>query len=294
MLPNFLVIGANKAGTTSLYHYLKAHPQVFISAVKEPSYFALAGALPPGSRPDTVLTKEMVATREDYEELFETVDGEKAIGEVSTAYLPSLPAALRIRREIPDAKLIAILRDPSDRAQSAHAMYVGRGVEPLESFEAAVEEELGGCPWRKYVKRGFYHEGLSRYYTLFGPHQVKVLLYEDLRDEPLRVLRDIFEWLDVDSSFMPDVSRRYNPSGSPRSSAVQQVLEGDSRVKAALKTMLPRPARGWTRRRAQSWNQARPKELSQGMRRRLIEVFEEDIRRLESLIDRDLSEWLTA
>jgi len=290
MLPNFFVIGANKAGTTSLHHYLKAHPQVFMSAVKEPSYFALR-PLPPGSRP--VFTQEMVATREAYDELFEAVDGEKAVGEASTAYLVSRRAALRIREEIPDAKLIAILRDPSDRAQSAHAMYVGMGFEPLKSFEAAVDEELGGCPWRKYVRLGFYHEGLSRYYELFGPHQVKVFLYEDLRDEPLRVLRDIFEWLDVDPSFTPDVSIRHNVSVFPRNAALSKTLEGDSRVKSALKTMLPEPARGWMKRRAQSWNQTRPAGLSPEMRRRLIELFEQDIRRVQGLIDRDLSTWLT-
>jgi hypothetical protein len=292
VLPNFLVIGANKAGTTSMHRYLDEHPQVFLSAVKEPGYFALDGVLPQESRPDSVFTEEMVATREAYEELFDAVDGERAVGEASTVYLPSRRAALRIREEIPDAKLIAILRDPSDRAQSAHAMYVGMGLEPLKSFEAAVDEELGGCSWRRYVKLGFYHEGLARYYELFGPDQVKVFLYEDLRDQPLRVLRDIFQWLDVDPSFTPDVSRRYNVSVLQRSTVLSKALEGDLRVKSALKTMLPEPARGWMKRRARSWNQTRPPRLSQEMRRRLIEVFEQDIRHVEGLIDRDLSGWL--
>jgi hypothetical protein len=291
MLPNFLVIGANKAGTTSLYNYLKEHPEIFLSAVKEPSYFALAG-LPPGSPPGYFM-KKTVATREAYEELFEAVDGEKAVGEASTMYLHNRRAALGIRNEIPDAKLIAILRDPSDRALSAHTMFVRRGVEPLKSFEAAIDEELGGSSWRYYVKYGFYSEGLSRYYELFGPQQVKVFLYEDLRDEPLRVLRDIFDWLDVDPSVTPDVSRRYNVSLSARSVALSKVTERDSRVKSALKTMLPESARGWMKRRARRWNQTRPAELSPVMRQRLIGVFEEDIRRVEGLINRDLSEWLT-
>jgi hypothetical protein len=292
MLPNFLVIGANKAGTSSLYHYLQAHPQVYVSPVKEPTYFALAG-LPPESRRQLLFTNSMVATRDAYEKLFEGVDGETAVGEASTAYLDSRRAAFQIRRAIPDAKLIAILRDPSDRACSAHAMFFDRGFEPLESFEAAIDAELGGCSWRKYVEYGFYYEKLSRYYELFGSDQMKIFLYEDLRDDPLRVLHDIFEWLGVDPSFLPDVSNRYNVSVVPRSTAVSKALDGDSRVKSALKTVLPAPARGWMKRRARSWNQARPVGMSPEMRRRLIDVFEKDIRGVEGLIDRDLSEWRT-
>jgi hypothetical protein len=293
VLPNFLVIGANKGGTTSLYHYLKSHPQVFLSAVKEPSYFALAG-LPPGSRPDGVLTQTMVDTRDDYEALFEAVDGEKAVGEASTAYLVNRRAALGIRAEIPDAKLIAILRDPTDRARSAHARAVGRGLEPLESFEAAVDEELGGCTWRTYVRFGLYADGLARYYELFGPQQMKVFLYEDLRDDPLRVVRDLFEWLDVDPSFTPDVSRRYNVSAPPRTAALGRALGGGGRARSALKTLLPEQTRGWMRRRAGSWNRTRPAGMSPELRRRLVDVFEGDIRRVEDLIDRDLSVWRTA
>ena len=294
VLPNFLVIGANKAGTTSLHHYLGSHPQVFISVVKEPSYFALAGTRPSRSRPDGVLTDGMVATREGYEALFEAAQGEKAVGEVSTAYLPSERAAFRIRAEIPAAKLIAILRDPADRARSAHAMHVSRKIEPLGSLDSAIEQELGGCSWRKYLKLGFYYDGLARYYELFGRDQVKVFLYDDFRDEPLRMLGDTFEWLGVDPTFTPDLSRRYNTSKLPVDPAFTHVVEPNSRAKAALKRMLPKPARRWMKKRARTWNHAQsPPRLSPETRRHLIEVFEADIRRVEALINRDLTGWRT-
>src|SRR5262245_28683977 len=109
-LPTFLIIGAGRSGTTSLYHYLRQHPEVFMSPVKEPIYFALGPNLVfTGPAADWVLD-QAAKTREEYEALFAGVTNEKAIGEASPRYLASPDAAGRIRETIPEARLVAILR----------------------------------------------------------------------------------------------------------------------------------------------------------------------------------------
>lgn len=291
MLPNFFVLGANKAGTTSLHRYLAQHPEVFMCPVKEPYYFAHEGELP--AYTPFRAEMEKAQTREAYEALFAGVNGETAIGESSTGYLPNSIAARRIREEIPHARLIAVLRDPSERAHSAHAHARREGKEPIVSFEGAVEAELEGCRWRSYVGLGYYAEGIARYTELFGPEQLKVFLYEDLRDEPLTVVREIFEHLHVDPAFTPDVDRRYNVSSVPRSTAVDHALRGGSRTKSAMKAVLPVSTRRWMKRRAHAWNRESPQPLSPEMRARLVGMFDEDIRATEALIGRDLSSWRT-
>lgn len=292
MLPNFLVIGANKAGTTSLYKYLKAHPQIFMSDVKEPAYFAATELLRKSAqRPDA--PRNMVTTREAYEELFRGVDGEKAVGEASTTYLTSTPAAERIHEEIPDAKLVAILRNPIERARSAHSMYVAKGLEPRTRFDDAVREELNGCSWRFYVKCSLYANGLSRYYELFDSRHRRVYLYEDFRTDPVGVLQNIFEWLEVDPGFTPDTSIRFNVSSPPpRSALLASVTDRMSPAKSVLKTVLPTRVQQRTKARVKQWNRIRSDELSSGTRQELLELFEPDVRRLETLLDRDLSGWL--
>jgi hypothetical protein len=287
MLPNFFLVGANKGGTTSMHRYLREHPEIFMSNHKEPTYFALDGTEPP----PIGFGKRFVTTREVYEALFDAVDGEKVVGESSTAYLRSKLAPGRIHEDIPHAKVMAILRDPSERAWSAYGMYVSKGFEPVHSFEEVVDRELAGGS-RLYVHNGFYSEGLSRWYERFGHDQVRVYLYEDLREDPHRLLREIFEWLDVDPTFTPDVSRRYNETKLPRSRAVKQALEGDSRLKSAIRTIAPKAARHWIKENVQQLNKTKPTGLSPETRRRLVHVFEEDIRKVADLIDRDLSHWL--
>src|SRR5687768_10072425 len=137
MLPNFLLVGANKGGSTSMNRYLQSHPEIFMSSMKEPQYFHYMDSEPPENPIWRVVT-----TREAYEALFDAVQGEKVVGEASTVYLCSKLAPGRVHEAIPHAKVLAILRDPSDRAFSAHAMWVRRGLDPEHNFEAAIDRQL--------------------------------------------------------------------------------------------------------------------------------------------------------
>jgi hypothetical protein len=289
-MPNFLIIGAMKSGTTALYYYLAQHPQVYMSPVKEPNFFCSEGQ---ASRDGSV------ARIETYQVLFKDVSDEKAIGEASHCYLYEPEAAVRIRQYLPDAKFVAVLRDPVDRAYSHFLHMVRNGTEPLTDFGQALGEEAAGAyqnrGFQDYVGRGLYYYQLKRYFDMFGREQVKVYLYEDLSKGPVGVLQDIFRFLKVDASFVPDVSLRRNVSGSPRNETVDKLLRRPSPIKDVLKMHLPAGLR-WRLSRAFDYlktrNLVEPSVVEPEVRRRLRSIYREDILKVQELIHRDLSEWL--
>src|SRR3712207_6354190 len=134
-MPNFLIIGAMKSGTTALYYYLEQHPEIYMSPVKEPNFF---------SSQEQENAADAVTDIGTYQHLFRGVSGEKAIGEASHSYLYEPGAAAEIRRYLPEAKLIAILRNPIDRAYSHFLHMVRSGTEPLDDFAQALQEEVVG------------------------------------------------------------------------------------------------------------------------------------------------------
>jgi len=241
VLPNFLIIGATKAGTTSLHHYLDQHPDIFMCPRKETNFFAQESAL--------CLLEETIKEREAYEKLFEAAGNTQAVGETSPAYLAVPTSPAQITALIPHAKFIAVLRDPAERAYSHFLMRRRQGKEFRESFAQCIEEE-DIDPARSYKHRGLYGEQLQRYLKYFPPKQLKIFLYENFVERPEDLLREAFTFLDVESSFTPDMSERYNanPPAEP---------------------------------------------LSDAMRRKLIELYQGDILKLQRLLGKDLSTWLT-
>src|SRR5213078_1757787 len=144
------------------------------------------------------------------------------------------------------------------------------GIESLTDFDAAIDAELAGSPDRKYLRTGLYYEGLATYLDLFGNEQVKVYLYEDLSDDPLGLLRDLYQWLGVDDTFAPDVDRRYNVSRVPKHRSVDRALEGDSSLKGLAKRVVPPSLRARMRTRMSSWNGAPAAAMSPQTRQRLV------------------------
>ena len=304
-MPNFLVVGAQKAGTTALYQYLKQHPDVYMSPVKEPHFFAFEGRDLDyrGPRDRETLGHMVVRDEGAYRELFAGAGGEKARGEASAMYLYMEEAVGGIGRHAPDAKLLAVLRNPVDRAYSSFLHMVRDGREPIPDFGRALAAEEGRIsgnwsPIWHYRRMGFYHEQVLRYREAFGPRNLRVFLYEDLEGDPGGVLRDIYEFIGVDPSFVPDVSSRYNVSGVPKSKglhALHRFLLRPNPVKAAFKPFFPK---GLRRRMVEgSLNTLRNRNLvkppfPEEVRRDLIEGYREDVAKLETLIGRDLSGWL--
>ena len=291
-LPNFFVVGAQKCGTTSLYYYLDQHPDIFMSPVKEPHFFDYDEGEAPVFGGPSVPPPE-IASMGEYEALFEGVEDEVAVGEASPTYLYLPGTADRLRRHAPGARVIAVLRDPAERAYSAYLHTVRSGREPLDDFSRALREENGRIrdgwhPLFHYRSRGFYHGQIERYLRAFGGDRVKVYLYEDLRDEPLRVLRDAFRFLGADASFTPNMSTRYNASGVPRNRAVSAVVKRANALTPTLKKVLPFAVR--QRIKGRLFAKAPP--LGQDDRRELVEGYRGDILKLQGLLGRELSGWL--
>ena len=289
-MPNFFIVGAQKAGTTSLYHYLDQHPEIYMSPRKEPHYFE--GMHSEFRRPG--LRSAPVSDLAQYRALFGGVSGERAIGEASASYLYSPRAPGLIKSSVPDARLIAILRNPADRAYSNFVYCVQVGREPLGSFAEALQAEEARTrdkwgPLWYYKQKGFYYAQVKRYFDTFGRGQVGVWLYEDLRNDPLGTLREVFRFLDIDESFVPDASMEYNPSGIPR---VGRLYKGvrtlTARNPALVERVLPARVRGYVKRRFF----VKPPPFPPEVRRQLTDSYKEDILRLQELIGRELSAWL--
>ncbi len=300
-MPNFLIIGAAKSGTTALYAYLKQHPDIYMSTVKEPRFFAFEGETlnfkGPRGHGDR-FNQETITDLKQYQSLFNAVKAEKAIGEASPAYLSSAEkASERIHHYVPDVKLIAILRQPAERAYSAFLHTVRSGRETNLNFESvlSLEEnrihEHWGAIWQ-HKRLGFYYDQLLPYYQLFSKDQLKVYLYDDLQANATALLKDIFVFLDVDTTFMPDVSRRVNVSGIPRSRWLHEFLKSpNNNLRDLMKPLIPKDLRKSLVRKAKSSNLLRP-EIPEEVRDRLTLEYKDDILKLQDLIQRDLSAWL--
>ncbi len=285
-LPTFLIIGAGKSGTTALYRYLNEHPQVYMSPAKETNFFALEGERLDfrGPHDREVLERSVnvstVTNIEDYRGLFGGVSGEKAIGEASPLYLYSPKAPGRIRRYVPEAKLVAVLRDPVERAYSGFLMMRACGREPIADFASALREEGRRAKdnWEHswhYKRMGFYHAQLKRYYDAFDRGQIRVYLHEDLDADTLGTLQNLFGFLGVDGTFAPDISVRHNVSGIRKNGALPASPAGLNPRNAGLEERdLPGPQP--------------PPEV----RSRLVAEYREDVLNLQDLIRRDLSGWM--
>lgn len=301
-MPNFLVVGAPKCGTDSLCDYIGQHPEVYMCPSREPNFFVAEGQgdIPyrgPGDREVLRQWDMWVSSLERYQALFAGANSEKAIGEGTTWYLYDERAPERIRHHIPQAKLIAILRNPADRAYSAYNMLLRDGREPIRDFAralAAEDERVrdGWEPMWHYRRVGFYSNQLRRYYELFDAAQVHIVLYDDFNARPGGVLRELFRFLQVDDQFEPDMSERHNVSLVPKYHTFHRLIAGYNPLKAAAKTVLPGGFRQRVKGNLVSRNLSTPELLPTETRQHLIEVFRSDILDLQELIDRDLSRWL--
>lgn len=301
VMPTFLVIGAAKSGTSSLYMYLAQHPQIYMSPRKEPHFFSYEGEKldfrgPPGVK---LNINQSITELAQYQKLFAKAPPTTERGEASVAYLYEPKAVERIRHYIPDAKLIAILRNPVERAFSAYLHVLREGREPARDFMHALDLEPTRIQenWPilyRYVDAGRYALQLDRYHRAFRATQIRTYLYDELRSDPVAVTQDCFRFLGVDATFVPDVKTRYNESGIPRSQLLQTLLRGPESLRRLRRTVRRYMAGGrlhTTYVRLKSRNLVRPAIPAEASQR-LKTIFEAEISHLQSTIGKDLSGWL--
>jgi hypothetical protein len=301
-LPDFLVIGPPKAGTTALHSALNAHPQLYMSAVKEPRFFLGAGKPPPsrGGPGDAQTYQEYVWRRSDYEALFDPAPRGALCGESSPFYLHDLDAQRRIRTLIPDAKLIAVLRDPVDRAHSNWAHLWSAGLEPYADFLEACEQEHkrvedGWAPFWQYTGLGRYGEQLEHLFGLFPREQVLLLRYRDLRDDARTTLDRIATFLGVETGHLdtiPSENVRSHVPASALNTGLQTVLRGGAAIGHVFPLAVRKVAREPLLALLQRSGGRRPK-ITPEQRAQLTKVFADDVPLLERLTGDSYAEWLT-
>ncbi len=296
VLPNFLIFGVQKAGTTSIYSYLQQHPQVFMSPRKETEFLGRATQertdepqLTPGGR-------QQIVTIEDYQALFEGVTTEIAIGEASPNYLflheRAVPA---IEKYVPEAKLIAVLRNPVERAYSDYLMHVRQVVGNQKTLAQQVETS-GESSFT--LLKGRYFAGVKHFLETFGPQQVKLFLYDQMKEDAAALMADLYGFIGVDPGFAVDVGQRQQAAEVPKNQSINQLLRTNNPVRSAvgtlLKAVMPEEKRQRLRSRLISANSAGKEALplSEPDRQLLKAYYREDILRLQDLINRDLSAWL--
>lgn len=294
--PNCFIVGAPKCGTTSLYHYLRQHPDVFMSVPKEPVYFGRD------------LRSHALHTRsaEEYRSFFADADGEPVRGEATVWYLYSRHAAREIHSFNPTARNLILLRNPVDAMHSLHSHMLYTGNESLRSFREALDAEprrkrTGEGPKSAYYPEGLYYrevyrypEQIRRYRRWFDPDQLKILTLDQLKRDTRGLFREVLSFLNVDPEFEPEF-RRHNPSCQIQSPLVRNVVQNlTGETLQACRTVVSKKLCSTV------WEQIKPlvvepldrPSLDPSLRRSLTDEFRDDIRDLNRMLDVDVTHWL--
>ena len=273
--PTFLVIGATKAGTSSLRYYLQQHPSVFIpGGWKEPGFFCFDEA------GDSMF--RLVRDEEAYYGLFNAVKDETAWGEITPHYLTLPQAAANIHAAVPNVRLIASLRNPVDRAFSLYQMNLrnkghNRGVQFVDAVR------------RDPILGGSYFDEIARFRALFPAEQLQFLIFDELIADPVGTTQSIFGFIGVDPSFAPETEKIVNPGGLPRSRLLHLALY--NRTARRIGGMFI-PMSIQSRLKAIRNANLVPQRLTPEERADVAPLFHDDILRTQDLIERDLSHWL--
>ena len=300
VLPNFFLVGAAKAGTTSIYKYMEMSksPEIFIPENKEPSFFALEGKNINFYNYPYEL--KLVTRYEDYLNLFKGSEHFKIRGDFSTPYLyfyeETIKNIKKYYQDTSNLKFLIILRNPIDRAYSQYYHYVRDALEDL-SFEDAIKEEKNRMKKNYhfdyfYIDRGFYYKQVKAYLDSF--ENVKVLLFEDLKKDPYKTLKDIFEYLELDTKYLDniDFSKKFNVSGKPKIKLLSKIILAKNPIAKLVKSSIPKETREKMKNFIYKVNLEKKETMKKETREYLKNVYREDIEKLSELIGRDLSHWL--
>jgi len=296
--PNFFIVGFGRSGSTSLYKYLKQHPDIYMSTSKEPKFFC--GEMLQGAGTSSV------DTLPEYLELFAGATGEKVLGEASTLYILSEEAAGRIHEFNPDAKIVILLRNPVGFLQSWHSLGVRDGYESEPDLMRALDLEdertaAGGAENRgaavSYRYRHVIHnapQSVQRWYDVFGPEQVKVIVFDDLSERTEEVYRDLLGFLEVDPELIPnfEVHNSAQAFGTPKAKWIGNFMH-NPKIARAVRRVLPQRALGVrSALRKLLTNRVERQVLAPDDRAALVDEFTPVVKELERIVDRDLSDWV--
>ena len=275
MKPNFLFIGPDKTGSTWLHRVLLQHPDCYVPSCKDIYFF------------DRYYDRGM----EWYLSFFRNAPSNvKVLGELSHDYLFSDAAAERIASELPGVKLISSLRDPAERSFS-HYLYMVRSGRTRDSFENALTK------FPELIDKSLYHKHLSRYFARFDRSQMGIFFFEDLKADPERFARTIFEFLDL--AFLDNIDRNNTvlPASRPRSFILARIAKIGANISRdmGLTTLVGTIKYSFLAKLLyRNYSEDNRPQLDPEVRLTLLKLFEPDIRRLQDLLQKDLSHWFAA
>lgn len=308
-------MGAPRSGTTSLSQYLNQHPQVRMSARKEPAYFHFVDTT---RQPDFALlarihgngllaeskenyhrAQKMAITSPDkYSELWSNASTNSCKGEATPTYLFDPVAMTSIRERLTSCKGLIILRNPVERAYSEYLQHLGKGFEKAKTFAEALSlepVEVDDFWWgsRSYVRSGLYVDHVLRAFALFGSENIFVLLTDDLANDPHGTLGEIATFLDIDSEFDFDTSTRHNPAHVPNPDLAVRLARSQSPIRTIAHRVLPDSVRSKLWRRVMRRREAEIPEFDSQSHSSLASIFIPSVSRLAKVIDRDLAHWIS-
>jgi len=278
--PNFFIVGAPKAGTTSLYEYLKDIPRIYMSPIKEPNYFspmALANK-----------KRKSISEKSEYLNLFSNMSDEKVLGEASVCYLSDPQASTLIHQIIPHARILISLRDPVERAYSAFLMGERRGSikisfqELVKNVKAATADDIS----KSRILDGLYFENVMRYLKTFGEKQVMIIIFEDFIKNPKKTFEAILKFLEIQFQIDTFDSKVHNPYVGLRSSIVKKLVSS-SKLSKLSQNLLPNSTRLFIREKLLVKKQSKPK-MDDREKEDLTNFYREDVAKIQTLLGRDL------
>jgi len=315
--PNFFIVGAAKTGTTSLYHYLNQHPEIYMCPIKEPHFHSKDFIISKFSerykkRIELDLKKYFEEKKlppkhiahinklNEYLELFREVKNEKAIGEVSNGYLFSKVAAKNIYKFNKNAKVIIILRDPVKRAFSGWLMELKLNREIDKNFITAVIKDYkklkkGWGISNNYIEGGLYYEKVKRYFDVFPKDQIKIIIFEKMVQNMQDAIKDILKFLNVNINFKIDISEKYNVKELPRFLIINQFIDkiiSSKFIRIKLEYYTQFLNKNFNCYKNILFSKKGLPSLSNSDIKYLIPFFKEDIEKLSELVKYDFSDWI--
>ena len=300
--PNFLIVGAAKAGTTSLYYYLNQHPEIQMSKVKEPFFFAYMNdpnvTFRSGDNP------EIITSSSEYEKLYDLSANHKVLGESSTWYLYLYEKTIKNIKEYyenVEPKIIVFLRNPIERCWSHYQMNVDNGWEDsTKTFEEVIEPKIikqrlsnSWAPTYDYIGYGMYYEQVNAYIKNFS--NVKIFLFDEFIKNRENVFLEIFNFLGIDNEFKPNTKVKYNFSGNPKNKFLNYILFEDNNVKKFLRPLIDKMNSvkfiDDMVLRIRSGNKEKI-EMNSETKHKLNIIYKDKILKLQELLNIDLNHWL--
>lgn len=295
--PNFFIVGAAKCGTTSMYEYLRQHPDIFMPDYKEPVYFG---------RDLGITDCWRVPQSDKYLALFKPGAGRQRIGESTVWYICSQEAAAEIKAFAPEARIIVMLRNPVDFLYSLHGLFLWSDNEDLLDFEQAFDAQADRAAGRRIPPQAYFVKGLQytqmatfstqvqRYYDAFGRESVLVILQDDLKNDVAGVYRRVRHHLQIDENFAPDFTR-FNET-RPIAQLPFHRLINRPIVRGVLQKTLTKMSKSTRGKLVDGLTRlvrpkARPTRIDPVLRAKLLPLFHDEIDALARVIGRDLSHW---